>query len=118
MKNILLYVFICFTTCCAAQSFSQSFVADETYGISSDISNPDPKISIFPNPATEFITIDDAQNVVARVTFYNVLGKEIATYEANNKKTFDMLHFQNGIYLVQLKDKEGQILRTIRVRKI
>ena len=118
MKNILLYVFICFTTCCAAQSFSQSFVADETYGISSSLSNPDPKISIFPNPATEFITIEDSENVVARVTFYNVLGKEIATYEANDRKTFDMMSFQNGIYLVQLKDNQDQILRTIRVRKI
>ncbi len=118
MKNVLLYFFICFTTCCAAQGFSQSFVADETYGISSTQSNPDPTISIFPNPATEFITIEDSDNIVARVTFYNVLGKEIATYEANNRKTFDMMHFQNGIYLVQLKDNQDQILSTIRVRKI
>ncbi len=118
MKNILLYVFICFTTCCAAQSFSQSFVADDTYGISSSLNNTDPKISIFPNPASDFITIDDAADVVHRVTFFNVLGKEIISHDASSTKKFNMMDFQNGIYLVQLKDNQGQILRTIRVRKI
>ena len=118
MKNILLYVFICFTTCCAAQSFTQTFVADEAYGISSNIDDTDPKVSVFPNPASDFITIDDADNVVHRVTIYNVLGKEIASHDSSSIKKFDMMNFQNGIYLVQLIDQQGQILRTIRVRKI
>lgn len=119
MKNILLYFFICFTTCCAAQSFGQSFVADESFGIASSSSDyTNPKISIFPNPASDFITIDDEENVVHRVTFFNVLGKEMASYDASSRKKFEMMDFQNGIYLVQLKDNQGQILRTIRVRKI
>ncbi len=118
MKNILLYIFICFTTCCAAQSFSQTFVGEEMYGISSNLDNPSPKITIFPNPASDFITIDDKENVVHRVTFFNVLGKEIVSYDASTQKKFEMMDFQNGIYLVQLKDNQDQILKTIRVRKI
>ena len=118
MKNILLYAFICFTTCCVAQSASQTFVGDDAYGISSNIEPTNPKISIFPNPASDFITIEDAGKIVHRVTFFNVLGKEIKSYDASSTKKFDMMDFQNGIYLVQLKDNQDQIIRTIRVRKI
>ncbi len=118
MKNLLLCILICFTTCAWAQSFSQKFVADDVYGISGSSFDTNPEISIFPNPASDFITIEDKQDVVKKVTFFNVLGKEIISYDASSNKKFNMMDFQNGIYLVQLKDHEGQILQTIRVRKI
>ena len=118
MKNLLLCMLICFTTCVWAQGFSQRFVADDSYGISSTSYNTNPDISIFPNPASDYITIEDKKDVVKRVTFFNVLGKEIISHDASSNKKFDMMDFQNGIYLVQLKDQEGQILQTIRVRKI
>jgi len=118
MKNLLLCILICFSTCVWAQSFSQKFVADDVYGISNSALETNPEISIFPNPASDFITIEDKKDMVKKVTFFNVLGKEIISYDASSNKKFNMMDFQNGIYLVQLKDKEGQILQTIRVRKI
>ena len=118
MKNLLLYIFISFSTCCWAQSFTQSFVADDMYGIASVSDHTDPSISVFPNPASEFISIDDQNNLVKQVTFYNVLGKEIISFDASATNKFSIMDFQNGIYLVQLKGHEGQILQTIRVRKI
>lgn len=118
MKYTLLYIFIFLTTCCWAQSFEQYIVAEDAYGISSNFNNTDPKVSIFPNPTSDFISIEDKAGVVHQITFYNVLGKEVISYNSTVDKKFDIMNFQKGIYLLQLKDQEGQILQTIRLKKI
>ena len=119
MKHILLYFFICFSTCLVAQNYSMTFVSNDEYGIS-NFNNRDtnPEVSVFPNPTSDFITIEDKNEVVSTATIFNLLGKEVGTFNVNGLQRYDMSHLFNGIYLVQLKDKEGLILQTIRIKKI
>lgn len=118
MKQTLLYIFICISTCTLAQGISQSFVAADNYGIAFSISGTDPTITIFPNPTADFITIDDAEGKVATVSFFNLLGKIVATHEISGNKKFNLMEYQNGIYLVQLKDVQGKVIQTVRIKKI
>jgi len=85
---------------------------------SAQLTNTDPKISIFPNPTSDFIVIEDESGEVAEATLYNLLGKEISTFSVKMTKKFDLMDFQNGAYLVQLKDAQGRVIRTIRIRKV
>jgi len=77
MKQILLYIFLFISTCTLAQGFGQSFVSADDYGIASSFSETNPNIKIFPNPTTDYITIEDQDGEVAHVSFFNLLGKEI-----------------------------------------
>jgi len=118
MKHFLLYIFIFFNTCCFAQQITNSFVNDDLYGVSTSFSNTDPKISIFPNPTSDFIVIDDESGEVATATLYNLLGKEVISFKVSSSTKFDLMDFQKGIYLVQLKDAQDKIIQTVRIRKI
>jgi len=119
MKHILLYLFICLSTCLVAQSYTQTFVSDDEYGILSSLfEDTNPEVSIYPNPTADFITIEDKQEVVNVAIIFNLLGKEVGTFSVKGSSSYDMSLLQKGIYLVQLMDKQGQILQTIRVKKI
>ena len=119
MKHILLYIFVCISTCVVAQGFTSSFVSDDSYGITSaTFNNPDPSVTIFPNPTADFIKIHDKEGIVSTAIIFNLLGKEVATIQVNGASTYDMMDHQKGIYLIQLKDKQGQILQTVRLKKI
>jgi len=119
MKHILLYIFVCISTCVVAQGFSSSFMSNDDYGISSSSLNySNPVVAIFPNPTTDFINIQDKEGVVSTAIIFNLLGKEVATIQVKGSCTYDMMTHQKGIYLVQLKDKQGQILQTVRLKKI
>jgi hypothetical protein len=120
MKHILLFIFICISTCAAAQSFSYSFVADsDEYGISNvSPKSAEPSITIYPNPTTDFINIHDKNGVISTATLFNLLGKELVSIRVDGTSTYDMMAHDKGIYLVQLKDNQGQILQTVRLKKI
>jgi len=119
MKHILLYIFICISTCVVAQGFSSSFVYEEEYGIANtSFDYTDPTISIFPNPTTDVINIEDKEGLISTATIFNLLGKEIATFQVKGSSTYDMMDHHKGIYLIQLKDNQGQILQTVRLKKI
>ncbi len=118
MKHILLYLFFCISTCTLAQGVSQSFVAADSYGIASSYADNNPNIKIFPNPTADFITVEDVDGVVAKVSIFNLLGKEVQSHSISRTQTFDLLNFQKGIYLVQLKDEKGHVIQTVRIKKI
>jgi hypothetical protein len=65
------------------------------------------KFSIFPNPSNSEIKLQLPTSVTnASVKVFNILGKEVyssSTYEA----PINIANWQNGIYLVQVSDKEN-----------
>ncbi len=61
------------------------------------------QLSIFPNPATDRITIDMAgyQDEIEQVTLYNVLGKAVSSSPVNTQSlVLDISDHPAGIYLV------------------
>ena len=59
------------------------------------------KIKMYPNPATTSFTID-SQQLVERVSIYNLLGQEVITKTPNSQLvTLDIANLQVGVYVVK-----------------
>lgn len=67
----------------------------------------DAQIILFPNPTTNNVTIRTAAQL-ANVTIYNALGKMVYNINASGQeKHIDVSGFASGIYLVQVRDSNG-----------
>ena len=67
------------------------------------------KISIFPNPADDFIKVDFGDSQSGKATFYDRVGAriQINTFINSNILKIDTDKFSNGIYWIELETKEG-----------
>lgn len=76
----------------------------------------DPKariVKFYPNPATSIINFDFQKGYEKNYNFiiFNMLGKKV--YEVANvdsKTTVNLGDFYRGIYIFQLKDKNGKLV--------
>jgi len=70
------------------------------------ISNAFLTAEIYPNPATNFITVNVQQN--AMIEFYNIEGQLLKSYNGGeNNTTIDISDFAKGIFFVKVKNKNG-----------
>ncbi len=72
----------------------------------------DNNISIYPNPATEEITIamEHAENIVV-INIYDLQGRLVQTEAVNKNNTVQKImigNLMNGIYFIELKKTDGQ----------
>ena len=70
-------------------------------------------IKFYPNPATSIINFDFQQGYEKNYNFiiFNMLGKKV--YEVANvdsKTSVNLSDFYRGIYIFQLKDKNGKLV--------
>jgi YVTN family beta-propeller protein len=64
------------------------------------------QIKVYPNPATNTITIESPQNAVIEIT--NIQGQLLKALAANSGNTnVDVSAFPSGVYIVEVKTKEG-----------
>ena len=58
-------------------------------------------VKMYPNPASNNLTIE-ANNVIEKVSLFNVLGQEVVSKTTNNQVvTLDISSLQNGVYIVK-----------------
>ena len=69
--------------------------------------------SIFPNPTTDFITIETS-DAIKNITLSNVLGQVI--YEGNSKQ-ITMSSFSNGLYLMKVAFENGCLVTEKIIKK-
>ncbi len=77
------------------------------------------RLALYPNPATQFIRLQGAEQV-RRVVIYNLVGKElkdIRLEEGRSDERLDISDLQRGLYLVQLLNARNQVLSTLRLNK-
>ncbi len=76
-----------------------------------------PAISIYPNPATNYISIDNDENVKSIIIF-NLVGRKMLTFDNIRKdEQYDVSTLSNGMYLVQVTDQANKIITTQRISK-
>lgn len=64
------------------------------------------KISVFPNPARDFVTLKIPSHIqVEQASLYSVLGKKINVTLANNR--IDVAHLARGLYILNLESSAG-----------
>jgi hypothetical protein len=75
-----------------------------------------PQLSIFPNPATEFIKLNDDETV-KNINISNMLGRKMRTFDVVKGERYEIGDLPNGLYLVQLVGKNNKVLATQRLTK-
>lgn len=74
------------------------------------------ELKVFPNPTTNYFELKGANNV-DRVVVYNIIGRELRSFNAAPGKRYDVNNLPNGLYLVSLVSNESGILKTLRLSK-
>jgi hypothetical protein len=76
-------------------------------------------VRIFPNPATDFFSIQDDYDVVERVVVYNMIGRVMKNYStnSNNGNKYTMTDLPEGLYVIRLLNSRGGTVKTIRLNK-
>ncbi|HOV12126.1 MAG TPA: T9SS type A sorting domain-containing protein [Bacteroidales bacterium] len=73
-----------------------------------------PEINIFPNPATDKISITCLHKQNLRLSVYNVIGALILTKELfNTKDEIDISNFSKGIYIFKIASEDRAVMKKI-----
>ncbi len=75
------------------------------------------KLSIFPNPATDFFNVSDIPGL-NNIELFNIVGNKVRSFEAVPQKQYYIGDLTDGIYLVRLVSSNGKVIRTIRLSKL
>jgi hypothetical protein len=100
MKHVLLFL-IFFTTSLALSAQKSSKI----------------DLSVYPNPAIEYISVHDDNDVVGKMVVYNLVGKKMKTFEFSKGEAYYVADLPKGMYLVQILDHNSKILTTQKVNK-
>ncbi len=76
-----------------------------------------PDLSIYPNPVTEYLNVQDQSDAVGEVVVFNLLGKRVKTFEASKGENYYVGDLTKGVYLVQLVGRNKQTMKTQKVEK-
>lgn len=80
-------------------------------------SNSRPDLSIYPNPVTEFISVQDKNDVVGFLVVYNLVGKKVKEFEFAKGEQYSVAELPKGMYLVQILDRSRRNLTTQKIEK-
>ena len=110
--NLILLVFVLFGT------FAQAQVSEVALPEKNDIR----AVSIYPNPATEFVTVKlaDLHAHKAKVALYNILGNEIpAETEVvdEHEIRIRVKELSTGYYLIAVRDDQTKFRGTYKFLK-
>jgi hypothetical protein len=76
-------------------------------------------VSIFPNPATNYIdVVYNPSSDVKSITVYNLIGKIVNVYKVTNKNSARCefnADMPSGIYFVRIADSKGNIIATRKI---
>lgn len=108
MKKILLFTFFTLFTLAASAQIAQNTS-------SNDFRSNRQAIKVFPNPAIDYIQLQDDKDQVENIFVYNIVGKKMASFENVEKEKRYYLDIPIGMYLVQLVDEYGKIISTKRL---
>jgi hypothetical protein len=82
--------------------FSADCSLDTTY-----IEDPEYNLSVYPNPAKDYITVNTDLNP-CQIAIFDFQGQELITQ--NNSRTISTKELPNGIYLMRITDSNGHIV--------
>ena len=79
--------------------------------------NSKPDLSVFPNPATEYISVQDKNDAVGFLSVFNLVGKKVKEFEFVKGEQYSIADLPKGMYLVQILDRAKRNLTTQKIEK-
>lgn len=74
-------------------------------------------LSVFPNPTTEYISIQDNNDAVGHLAVYSLVGRKLKDFDYSKGEQYSIGDLPKGMYLVQILDRDRQLLTTQKVEK-
>lgn len=65
------------------------------------------EITIYPNPAKDFIIIKSANSANIEGTVYSITGQKMKQFQTENSAKIDLTGFENGSYILKIKSKKS-----------
>ncbi|MEO1259348.1 MAG: T9SS type A sorting domain-containing protein [Bacteroidota bacterium] len=76
-----------------------------------------PSVSVYPNPATNFISINKDENIKS-ITVFNLVGRKMKTFKDIQKdEHYDVSNLPKGMYLVRVTGNDNKVITTQRISK-
>lgn len=103
------------TSVCGVSSTEQ--IVKVNYLVSAEINNLN-KISLYPNPAIDYVYVDFGDTQVDRVYVIDISGREVLMQQVySNIIQLDVSSFKSAMYLMKFVDKQGRVFTTKFVKK-
>ena len=109
MKKNLLFILLTFFL--ASVAFAQNNTEEPTAKLTSK-----KNISVFPNPATNFIGLSETEDVKQLIVF-NVVGRKMKSFMVSEGEKYNISELPKGMYLIQILDYDNKIITTQRLSK-
>ena len=76
-------------------------------------------VQLYPNPATDFVNLRFSKEANYEIYIYDLLGKEVNTYQVNNSNTqrIALGQLPNAVYLVLVKNENTKEFISYRLIK-
>lgn len=75
-------------------------------------------LRVFPNPMTDYFQLEgNDANDVQQLVVYNLIGRQVRSFDATVANQFDMSGLPGGIYLLGMVGDEGDIVKTVRISR-
>ncbi len=77
--------------------------------------NDDAEVSVYPNPASNKITIESTKYKVQSIKMYDVLGEEVNSLKptGNSKIEIDVSNLTQGVYFVTIQTEKGIVRKKV-----
>ncbi|MDF1697899.1 MAG: T9SS type A sorting domain-containing protein [Saprospiraceae bacterium] len=82
-------------------------------GTTSTSENTLESVQIYPNPTSGPISISNLEDQNISVDLYDLMGRKLATF--GNSTSIDLSNFSNGMYLINIVNKETASVNTTRI---
>lgn len=73
------------------------------------------ELSIYPNPAQDFITVNGSD--ISKIDIHDIAGRKIKSFSHTPNVAHDISFLRNGLYIVRMFDTRGKIAKSIRLNK-
>ena len=77
---------------------------------------PQPTVRLFPNPTTDFFTLENAEEV-ASMRLFTLDGREVARFINDAGNTYSIANQPIGNYVLSFEDKNGQLFQAVELQK-
>jgi len=112
MKHIVPLLVLFFLSVSVSLSAQSSFDNNDR----SVVSQAALELKLFPNPAVDYFSLSENQ-IVERVLIFNLVGRQMKNFKARSREKYNIADLPKGMYLVQLLNKQQDIITTQRLHK-
>lgn len=82
-----------------------------------ELTSQETAVFVGPNPTSDVLNVYLYNNDQATIEVFDITGKSVLTQSFDTHSEFDISKYANGIYTVNIKNKQGEVLKTSKVVK-